>query len=86
MTLHIDQRMNQRGIPRTLVDFVLDHGKWVGDRCTVDRKLLDSLIAHYDQLRRLAIKARDKGGLVVVEAGGNEITTYPIRRRRGARR
>ena len=38
-----------------------------------------------DEIRRLAIKARDKGGIVVVESGGEEITTYPIRPRRGRR-
>lgn len=85
MTLHFDQRMNQRGITRQLVDLALAHGAWTGDRCTLNRKTLDSVIEHCDEIRRLAIKARDKGGIVVVESGGEEITTYPIRPRRGRR-
>lgn len=86
MTLHFDQRMNQRGINRQLVDLALEHGFWSGDRCTLNRKSLDRVIERCDELRRLALKARDKGGIVVVEAGGQEITAYPVRRRPGRTR
>lgn len=85
MTLHFDQRMNQRGVNRQLVDLVLAHGAWTGDRCTLNRKRLDRVIEDCDEIRRLALKARDKGGIVVVEAGGQEITTYPLRPRRKRR-
>lgn len=86
MTLHFDQRMNQRGITRQLVDLALEHGSWSGDRCILDCAILDRVIERCDELRRLALKARDKGGVVVVEAGGEEITTYSMpRRRRGGR-
>lgn len=85
MTLHFDQRMNQRGINRRLVNLALELGAWSGDRCTLDRKGLDCVIERCDELRRLALKARDKGGIVVVEAGGKEITTYPVRPRRSRR-
>lgn len=85
MTLHFDQRMNQRGINRQLVDLTLEHGVWSGDRCTLNRKSLDRVIERCNELRRLALKARDKGGIVVVEASGEEITTFPVRPRRGRR-
>ena len=83
MTRHFDQRMNQRGITRQLVELALEHGAWIGDRCTLDRKGLDQVIKRCDELRRVALKARDKGGIVVVEAGGAEVTTYAARGRRG---
>ncbi len=74
--------MNQRGITRDLLDFTLAHGKWEGDRCILDKKALQELLDQYEEMRRLAVRAMDKGGMVVVEAGGNEITTYPITSRR----
>lgn len=35
---HADQRMNQRGISRRLVEFTLRHGRIEGDRHVLDRK------------------------------------------------
>lgn len=80
MTLHIDVRMNQRGITADLIDLTLEHGDWSGDRCRLDRKRLKHLIAGLDRQRAIALRALDKGGLVVVETGGSKITTYPIRK------
>ena len=79
MTLHMDARMNQRGITADLVGLALEHGEWSGDRCRLDRKGLKRLIAGLDCQRAAALRALDKGGLVVVEAGGAQITTYTIR-------
>ncbi|MDB5691707.1 MAG: hypothetical protein JWO81_770 [Alphaproteobacteria bacterium] len=80
MTLHLDQRMNQRGITRELLDLTLTHGEWEGDRCILSRKGIERLIRECEHQRRLAMKALDKGGLVVVETGGAEITTYRLPR------
>lgn len=49
MTLHMDVRMNQRGITADLVNLALQHGEWRGDRCRLDRKGLQQLIAAIDQ-------------------------------------
>lgn len=76
VTKHMDVRMNQRGIPGTLVDLVLSHGRWDGDACTLDRKDLCKLKAEVDALRSTVLKALDKGGLAVVEAGGALVTAY----------
>lgn len=86
MTLHMDVRMNQRGITADLVNLALQHGEWRGDRCRLDRKGLRQLIAAIDETRAAAIRAHDKGGLEVVEAGGELITTYPIAKTRRVRR
>lgn len=76
LTHHMDARMNQRGIPAALVDLVLEHGQWDGDACKLDRKGLRELLDAVDGFRSTVIKALDKGGLAVVEAGGALLTTY----------
>lgn len=76
VTRHMDARMNQRGIPGALVDLVLSHGRWDGDACKLDRKELCKLKDEVDALRSTVIKAIDKGGLAVVEAGGALVTAY----------
>lgn len=83
MTLHMDIRMNQRGITAELVDLTLEHGTWEGDKCRLDKKALEKLIARCERVSAAAKRAHAKGGLVVVEAGGNTVTTYanPTRRR-----
>ena len=86
MTLHMDVRMNQRGITADLVSLALEHGEWHGDRCRLDRKGLKELIANIDQTRAAALRALDKGGLEVVEAEAQLITTYAISKKRRAHR
>lgn len=86
MTLHFDQRMNQRGICRELVDLTLAHGSWEGDKCVLDRKAIQHVINQCDGLRRVALRALDKGGVVVVESGGAKITTYKLAPRRRKKR
>jgi ribosomal protein L21E len=36
-----------------------------------------------DRKRAAMLKALDKGGIVVVEADGSQITTYPMKKRKG---
>jgi hypothetical protein len=83
MTLHMDVRMNHRGITADLVDLTLEYGEWEGDRCCLGARALKHMIEEMDRKRSTMLKALDKGGIVVVEAGGSEITTYPIKKRRG---
>lgn len=78
MTLHMDHRMNHRGITRELVNLTLEHGDWDGDRCVLNRKSLLKMIENIDRQRALAMRALDKGGTVVVEADGKAITTYNL--------
>lgn len=85
-TRHMDARMNQRGIPGTLVDLVLSHGNWVGDACKLDRKDLCKLKAEVELLRSTVLKALDKGGLAVIEAGGALVTAYARPNTRGSRK
>jgi hypothetical protein len=86
MTKHLHQRMNQRGITRSMVELALAHGEWRGDRCVLNQDALQKLIQDFDRIKRVAMKALDKGGLIVVEAGGQEITAYRAPRRTRSRR
>ena len=85
-TRHMDARMNQRGIPGALVELVLSHGYWEGDACKLGRKDLRQLKDDVERLRSTVIKALDKGGLAVVEAGGALVTTYARPTTRGSRK
>ena len=75
--------MNHRGITAELVDLAFRHGEWVGDRCQLDQKTIDQRIAEIDLERKTLLRARDKGGLTVVEAGGATITTFAMKKLRG---
>lgn len=86
ITRHMDARMNQRGIPGALVDLVLSHGRWDGDACKLDRKDLCKLKSEVEKLRSTVLKALDKGGLAVVEAGGALVTTYARPNSRSSRK
>lgn len=76
MTKHMQARMSQRGISKDLVDLTMQFGEPDGDKFRLGRKEIDRLVSNLDALRSKALKARDKGGLVVVAAGECLITTY----------
>jgi hypothetical protein len=78
ITRHADQRMNQRGIPRRLVDFTLRHGRIEGDCHVLDRRETHRVIDELHEQLRLALHVLDKGGVTVVEKGGNVVTTYNV--------
>ena len=73
--------MNQRGIDQQLVELVNQYGKlsYRGDvqKFTLSRKGVDATVRELDVIRSRLLKARDKGGVVVVESDeGVQITTY----------
>lgn len=76
ITQHADQRMNQRGIPRNLVELTLRHGRIEGDRHVLDRRESCRLIQSLQDELRLANRVLDKGGVTVVEVDGAVITTF----------
>jgi RNA binding exosome subunit len=75
---HADQRMNQRGISRRLVEFALRHGRIEGNKHILDRNESRKLIAALTEELRLAKRALDKGGVTVVEGDDTVITTYNL--------
>lgn len=68
--------MSQRGISGDLVGLVQQFGRDDRDRRILNRKDLQRLLNDIDGLKRVVLKALDKGGVVVVEADGALITTY----------
>ena len=75
-TLHIQQRMSQRGVSRDMINIVMTYGKTVRDRHILDKK---EALKRLDELQREAKvlkKILDKGGLTVVAAEGALITTF----------
>jgi len=77
-TRHFKQRMSERAITDDMVDLVRQYGEPNQDKIVLGRKALDRLLVAMRQLECIAKKTRDKGGLVVVEAGGSLITTYRL--------
>ncbi len=53
---HADQRMNQRGISRRLMDFTLRHGRVEGGKRVLDRKESRRIIESLNEELRLARK------------------------------
>jgi arginase family enzyme len=75
---HADQRMNQRGISRRLVDFALRHGRVEGDKHVLDRNESRRLIDALEEELRLAKRVLDKGGVTVVAGGDTLVTAYNL--------
>lgn len=75
-TLHIDKRMNQRGIKGDLVALAIQLGEAEGDKYILSRNIIREQIAELDQQRKLLLDAEKKGGVVVVSSEDTAITTY----------
>lgn len=84
-TQHLQARMNQRGINSEMIELAIQFGVMDGDKMILDEKQLKSLISKLDQVRTRAIRALDKGGIVVVSSpeDGSLITTYTVNSYRG---
>lgn len=75
-TVHIQQRMSQRGINREMVDIVLNYGRLEQDRYILGRKDAQNLLRSLQRMQRGLMKVMDKGGVVVVAKDDSLITTY----------
>lgn len=75
-TRHMAAQMSRRAIRRDLVDLTCQYGEIDQDKRILNRKGLQHLLAELRQFERMVIRAIDKGGVVVVEADGELITTY----------
>jgi len=77
-TRHIHKRMSQRGINARLVDLVSSYGVEHGDKLILDKKNTEALLKAIDTFRKDLLVVHAKGGLVVVEQDGIQITTYAV--------
>ncbi|MBP2297102.1 hypothetical protein [Azospirillum rugosum] len=77
-TRHMQARMSQRGIRQELVTLTQRFGEPVQDKVVLNRKGIQTLLDELRDIERVAMRALDKGGVVVVESGGSLITTYNL--------
>ena len=77
-TNHFKSRMSQRGLPKKVIDLVLEFGKDEGDRLFLDRKETQKIIYQIDNIRNTLLKVMDKGGVAVVVEDEILITTYNL--------
>lgn len=75
-TVHIQQRMGQRGITGRMIDLVLEHGHLKQDKVVLGRKDAQRLLAEMQVKQAVLKKIIDKGGLVVVSDDDTLITSY----------
>lgn len=77
-TRHIQQRMSQRAIQQAMLDMVVKFGKSQGDKVILNRKGIDAVLMELEKLKKQALRAREKGGLVIVGVDDAMITTYAL--------
>lgn len=77
-TRHIHKRMSQRGITASLVDLVSQFGMPDGDKVILSKKNTEALLKELDAMKRDLLSIHKKGGVVVVEQGESQITTYAL--------
>ena len=81
-TRHIKTRMNERGIDEQIIKLVLNFGasQIRGSICKyfLSKKNIDKTLQRIDRLRSQIIRAKDKGGVILVANNNNgiQITTY----------
>ena len=76
LSKNFSTRMQQRGISKVMADLVLIYGRYEQDKLVLDRREIDRRLGELDQERKVLLKARDKGGVVVVANDNTLITTY----------
>lgn len=77
LTNHAQIRMNQRGITKEMLQMVLDFGDIKNERMILNRKSLDKILQKLNEIKSKILKAKDKGGLVLIMGDDNAaITTY----------
>ena len=82
-TKHIHKRMNQRGITNDLLNLALAFGTESSNhKYILNRKACQNLIDSLRHIEKIAIKAIDKGGLVVVCDDKSMVTTYNLSSRK----
>jgi len=84
-TRHFEERMEERGVSREMVEFVLDHGNPEKDRVVLGRKDAEVILQDLERPGRVAKRILGRGGLVVVASGDALITTYTHPRGAGRR-
>ena len=75
-TKHCQSRMALRGLPKRLLDLVLEFGKDSGDKLVLNKKATQMVIDEIDAMRKELLRIMDKGGVTVVLDNEALITAY----------
>ena len=75
-TKHCQSRMALRGLPKRLLDLVLEFGKDSGDKLVLNKKATQMVIDEIDTMRKELLRIMDKGGVTVVLDNEALITAY----------
>ena len=76
ITKHCQARMSQRGLPKKLLELVLEFGKDKGDKLILNKKSTQKVIDEIDSIRKKLLRIMDKGGVTVVLDNESLITAY----------
>jgi len=68
--------MSQRGLPKRLIELVLEFGKDSGDKLILNKKATQKVINEIDMMRKELLRIIDKGGVTVVVDNDTLITAY----------
>ena len=77
-TRHIQRRLSQRGIKSETLALVAQFGFEQGDKIILNKQACIAASQALYQMKRLLDEGAEKGGYVLVEADGVEITTYRL--------
>jgi len=77
-TRHIQKRMSQRAIKEEMLETVMNYGVKQGDKIVLNRKACDALLAELESLKKTVIKARERGGFVLVSDKQTLVTAYRL--------
>jgi len=75
-TLHINQRVRQRGITNRMIELTLEYGIVQADKIKLGTRRIKKLLRTHKELKSDLLKILDKGGLIVVASGTSLITAY----------
>jgi hypothetical protein len=79
-TRHIHQRLNQRSIKYQMLDIVKAFGVEIenGEKTVLNKKSIHAALAELKRVSADMQKMLGRGGMVLVESGGTEITAYAL--------
>ena len=78
-TLHINQRLRQRGITKRMIELTLEFGEVQADKIRLGSRRIKKILKNRklsQDLKHDLLKILDKGGLIVVASGSALITAY----------
>jgi len=75
-TLHLKQRVRQRGITNRMIELTLKYGIPQKDKIKLGIKHIKELLQSHGHLKADLLKILDKGGLIVVVSNNAIITAY----------